>query len=82
MHFNEQAIRADGHRRARERQNLVAFARAMTRVDQDGQVTAFFDSRDDCQVQGVAGKVREGSNASLAQHHVVVALGKDVFPGH
>src|SRR5438270_1244396 len=31
MHFNEQAIRADGHRRARERQNLVAFARAMTR---------------------------------------------------
>src|SRR3979411_1796700 len=42
MDFDEQAVGANGCGGARERQNFVAFARAVTGIDQDGQMAAFF----------------------------------------
>src|SRR2546429_375493 len=82
MNFDEQSVGANGDGRTGERQNLVTLPGAMAGVDENGQVAALFDRRDDREVQSVARKVRKGPNAALAQHHVVVALGEEVLRGH
>ena len=82
MDFDEEAIGADGDSGARERQNFVPFAGAVAGIDKDGEMAALFYGRHDGEVEGVARKIRERSNATLAEHHVVIALGEDVFGGH
>src|SRR5437899_5695543 len=47
-----------------------------------GRWLRFFTAGNYGQIQRVAGKVGEGSNAALAQHHVVISLGQDVLGGH
>ena len=82
MDFDEQSVGPDCDGGPRERQNLMALAGAVAGIDEDGQVAALFHCRDHREVEGVARKIRERSNAALAEHHVVVALGEDVFRGH
>src|SRR5713101_4097324 len=66
MDFDEQAIGADGDGRARKRQDFVAFASAVAGIDENGKVAAFFYSRNDSEVEGVARKIGEGADAALA----------------
>jgi hypothetical protein len=80
--FDEQAIGADSHGGAGERENFVALAGTVTGVDEDGEVAAFFYSGHDGEVQSVAGKIGEGAHAAFAKHDVVVAFGENVFGGH
>jgi hypothetical protein len=82
MDFDEQAIRANRDGSAGKRQNFVALACAVAGIDKDRQVTALLDGGDDGEVERVAGKIGERSNASLAQHHIVITFGEDVFRGH
>ena len=60
----------------------MAFACAVARIYEDGEVAAFFYRGDYGQVQSVAGKVGEGTDAAFAEHDVVVTFGEDVFGGH
>jgi len=82
MDFDEQAVGAYGHGGAGEGQYFVAFAGAVTGVDEDGQVAAFFNGGDDRQIESVAGMVGECAHAAFAEHHVVIAFAQDVFGGH
>jgi len=47
-----------------------------------GRWLRFFYRGNHGEVEGVARKIGERSNAALAQHDVVIALGEDVFGGH
>src|ERR1700681_1111536 len=82
MHFDEQAVGANGCGGAREGQNFVAFARAVTGIDQDGQMAALFYGWNDGQVESVAGMVSESAHTTLTEHYVVVAFAEDIFGGH
>ena len=82
MDFDEEAIGANGDGGAGKRENFVALAGTVRGIDEDGEVAAFFDGGNDRQVQGVAGEIGEGAHAAFAEHHVVVAFGKDVLGGH
>jgi hypothetical protein len=82
MDFDEEAISADGDCCTREGEDFVALAGAVGGIDEDREVAALFDCRDDGEIKSVAGEVREGTDTAFAEHHVVVALGEDVFGGH
>ncbi len=82
MNFDEEAIGADGDGGAGERQHFVALASAVAGIDKNGEMAAFFYRRDDGEVEGVARKIGERSNAALAQHDVVIAFGEDILGGH
>src|SRR6267143_279200 len=82
MNFNEEAISANGDSSSGEWQHFVALAGAVSGIDENGQVTAFFDGGDDGEVKGIARKIGEGAHTALAEHHVVIALGEDVLGGH
>src|SRR5882762_7892240 len=45
-------------------------------------MTSLFHGRNHGEVEGVARKIGERSNAALAEHDVVIALGEDVLGGH
>ena len=51
----------------------------MRGVADDGQMRKFFDDRDRGEIECVARVGFEGTDAALAEHHVVVAAGKNVF---
>jgi hypothetical protein len=80
--FDEEAIAADGNGGAGERENFVAFAGAVAGIDHDGEMAALFDSGDNGEVEGVAGKIGEGAHAAFAEDDVVVAFAHNVFGGH
>src|SRR6185437_4225748 len=68
--------------RARKRQDFIAPPGAMRRVHDDWQVAAALDGGDDAQVQRISRVVGEGAHAALAEDHVVVSFGHNVFRGH
>src|SRR5713101_2347363 len=82
MDFNEQAVGANGNGGAGKRQNFVALAGSVAGIDKDRQVAALLDGGDNGEVERVAGKIGERSNAAFAEHHVVIAFGEDIFGGH
>src|SRR5215471_14565259 len=82
MDFDQQAVCSYGDGGPGKRQNFVALASPVAGIDENRQVAAFLNSRDDGQVQSVAREIGKSSYAALAEHHVVVAFGKDVFGGH
>jgi hypothetical protein len=79
MDFDKEAVGANGYGGAGQREDFVALAGAVRRIDEDRQMAAFFYGGDYGEVEGVAGEIREGADATLAEHNVVVALGEDVF---
>ncbi len=60
----------------------MTLAGAVTGIDEDGKVAALFHGRNHGEVESVARKIGERSNAALAEHDVVIALGEDVLGGH
>jgi hypothetical protein len=80
--FDEKAIGAYGDRGAGEREDFVTFAGAVGGIDEDGEVAALFDGRNDGEVERVAGEIGEGADAAFAEHDLVVAFGQDVLGGH
>src|SRR5467141_3546398 len=50
MNFDEETISANGDSGSGERQNFVALAGAVAGIDENGQMTAFFDGGDDGKV--------------------------------
>ena len=69
-------------RRPRQRHDLLAASRPVRGVHQDRQVAHSLDRRHHRQVQRVAREVRERAHPTLAQDHLVVALGEDVLGRH
>src|SRR6267154_1367146 len=67
MDFDEKAIGADGNSGAGKRQDFVAFACAVAGIDKNGKMAAFFYGGNNSEIKRVARKIRECSNAALAQ---------------
>src|ERR1700687_1120427 len=82
MDFDEEAIGADSDGGSWKRENFVALAGSVGRIDEDRKVAALFDGRYDGEVERVARKIGEGAHAALTENDVVVAFGEDVFGGH
>ncbi len=82
VHFDQDAVGADGDGGAGHGQHLVALAGAVARVDEDGQVAEPLHGGNDAEVERVAGVVGKGAHAALAEDDLVVALAHDVFGGH
>ena len=80
--FDEEAVGSNGNSGAGKRQNFVAFAGAVTGVNENRKVAAFFDGGDDGEVQSIAGEIGESADAAFAEHDVVISFGEDVFGGH
>ena len=74
MDFDEEAVGADSHGGAGERENFVALAGAVAGIDKDGQVAALFYRGNNSEIEGVAGKIGKGTHAALAEHDVVIAF--------
>ncbi len=51
-------------------------------VDDDRQVALALDVGHDRQVEGIAGRILEGADSSLAEDHLAVAFGEDVLGRH
>ena len=77
--FDEQAIGAGSDRGAGHGRNFVAAAGAVRRIGDDRQMRKFFDDRNGGDVECVARVGLKGADAALAENHVVIAAGQDVF---
>src|SRR5437870_4948316 len=77
--FEQQTVRARGNRRAGHGRNLVAPAGPVRRVGQNGQVRKLLDYGNSGDIQSVARGRFKGADSALAEDHVVVAAGHDVF---
>ena len=82
VNFDEEAIGTDRDGGARKRQNFVTLAGAVAGIDKDRKVAAFFDGRNNGEIECVAREVGEGADSAFAEHDVVVAFGEDIFGGH
>src|SRR5690348_16339793 len=74
VNFDKQSVGTNCNGSARKRQNFVPLAGAVAGVDEDRQMAAFLYGWHDGKVQRVAGKIGKGSNAPLAEHHVVITF--------
>ena len=82
VNFDEEAIGTDRDGGARKRQDFVTLAGAVAGIDKDRKVAAFFDGRNNGEIECVAREVGEGADSAFAEHDVVVAFGEDIFGGH
>ena len=62
--------------------NQVGPAGGVAGVDDDRQVALALDIGHDRQVEGIAGRILEGANSPLAEDHLPISLGEDVFGRH
>ena len=76
--LDEQGIRAGRHRGHRERRHPARVPRRMTRVDRDGEIGHLAEHGDRADVEGVAGRGLEGSDPTLAEDDLGIALTGDV----
>src|ERR1035437_4963387 len=81
MDFDHQAIGARGHGGARHGGDDVAASRAVGWVRDNRQVGEFLDHRNGGEILGVARVGFKGTDAALAENHVVIAAGQDVLGG-
>jgi hypothetical protein len=79
--FDDQPVRTGSDRRPCHGRDLVAPARAMARVGQDGQVTELLHHGNGRDVERIARVALERANPALAQHDIHVAAGQDVLGG-
>ena len=82
MNLDHEAVGAGGQRGQGHGGNILALARAVAGVDEDGQVRELFDRRNDREIERVAAVIGKSPHAPLAENHLVVASGKDVFGRH
>ena len=59
--------------------NQMPFTGTMAGVGNNGQVAQLLDNGDSTYIHGISGKGFECPDASLAEHHLAIALGKDIF---
>src|SRR5580765_8220269 len=80
MHFNDQTISADSESGATSRSDQFAFAGAVRWVGNHGQMRKLAHQRHGGQVERVARHLAfKGLDATLTEHHVVIAAGKKIF---
>ena len=79
MHLDQQCISPGSDGRSRHRRNLVATPRSMRRICRHRQVRELVNDRNRRNIHGVPRVGLKGSNAALAQDHVVVSAGHNVF---
>jgi len=82
MDLNDQTIGSDGNGSSGKRRYFVAFAGAVARINDDGQVTEALDGGNDAEIERVASVISERPHAAFTQNNVVVALAHDVLGGH
>ena len=81
VHLDQQPVGAAAARGERHRRDEVANAGAVRGIDQDGQMGLLLDIGDGVEIERVAGRGLEGADAALAQHHLLVAGGEQIFGG-
>src|SRR5579871_57119 len=82
MDFEDEAVRADSHSRARNRRHQAALSSGVAGIEQDRQMCEFVQNGDRSDVAGVAGGGLKGADAALAEDHVRVAMRHDILRGH
>src|SRR5580700_1625006 len=55
---------------------------AVAGIDDDGQMAAQLHRGDHAQVECIARVIAESAHAALAEDHVVISLGENIFGGH
>ena len=79
MNLDQQSVRSRCDSSSGHRRNLVAATSAVRGVDHNGKVGEFLYNRYGRNVQRVASVVLKGSNATLAQHDLMVSAGENIF---
>ena len=82
VHFHHQAMAADRYRCTAEGNYLVAPARRVARVDDDGKMRLLADYRNSGNVEGIPAVVRKCPHPPLAKDYLVVSALHDIFGGH
>ena len=82
VYFHHQAVSAGSHRGPTHRYHLITAATGMARIGDNWKMTFFLNHRDGTQVQSVAGMVGKSADATLAENHIVIPFGHDVFGSH
>ena len=82
MHFDDQSVGADRDARAGERRDQAALAGGVARIENHRQVRQLIQRRDGRDVAGVSGDGFKRPDAALAQDHVRIAVGDNVFGRH
>ena len=82
VHLDDQAVRAAGRRSKGHGLHQAADARGMAGIDNNRQVGQLMQHRHATQIQGVAGSRFKGADAPLAEDHLLIAAGHDVFRAH
>src|SRR5579885_239341 len=82
MYVDDHCVGTGGDGGAGQRDDEVAPAARVRRVDDDRQVRKLVHDRYRADVERVAGRGLEGTDAALAQDDVEVAALRDVLRGH
>src|SRR5579883_778861 len=77
--FDDEPVCPRRHRRARHRQDLVSSAGAVRRIGNDRKMRERLYDWNRGNVHCITGGVLEGADAALAQDHIVIAAGKNIF---
>lgn len=82
VYFDHKAVGPGGNGRQRHGGHVLPVPRGVTWVDNDGQMAKAANHGNNTEVQRVARGRLEGSDASLAENDVGVALREQVLGGH
>ena len=80
--FDDQSVRANRNRRARQRSNFVPFSSAVAWIDHDGQMAEPLHRRHQAKIKRVAGVVGKGPHPAFTQDHFIIALAHDILGRH
>jgi hypothetical protein len=75
MHLDDESVRSDGNRGARNRPDQALLAGPMRRIGYHGQVREFFGQGDSGKVEGVASGGFKGLDSALAKRNLIVSAG-------
>ena len=81
MHFDNDGVRSNRNRSARNRRNQALLAGAMRRIGHDRQVRKFFGESDGGKVESIASGGFKRLDSALAKGNLIVSAGKQVFGG-
>ena len=82
MYFDQQPVRARGHRGPGHRDHFVSDPRTVARIRDHRKVRELFDHRDGADVERVPGIVLERPDPPFTEDHLMIASGHDVLCGH
>ena len=79
MHFYDEPVGSSCNGGPSHRGDILAKAGAVAGIGDDGEMRQFLNDRNGVQVEQIARRRVEAAQPTLAQHHLVVAFGEDVF---